>query len=157
MSWSRGHVIASVRAALAAELDAVERIARMAVDEATGDESKAENQYDTRSLEASYLARGQAERVGALRRLVAWLATLDAPAGGRVGLGSVVEIDDEGPRTVFVVPDGGGRSIDVDGAAVLLVTPGAPLGRALLGASPGDDVVVTQGDVERDVEVVRVG
>ena len=58
-------------------LEAAERAQAIAADEATSEQSKAEGKYDTRATEASYLARGQAERVVELRELVAWYGRLD--------------------------------------------------------------------------------
>jgi hypothetical protein len=55
-------LIQKVLAALAAELSGYERSARAAHAEATDEQSKAENKYDTRGLEASYLARGQSRQ-----------------------------------------------------------------------------------------------
>ncbi len=67
---------------------------------ATGADTKAENKYDTRGLEASYLAAGQAEQVEGLRLAVSLLDAfvfpdfeLDSP----IAQGALVEtdIDDE--------------------------------------------------------------
>ena len=44
---------------LIGELEVYFRAAEYARDEATHEQNKAENKYDTRGLEASYLARGQ--------------------------------------------------------------------------------------------------
>lgn len=145
--------------AMEAERDALERVAAMAQDEATGDESRAENKYDTRSLEASYLARGQAERVVALRRLCAYLRTATASEGPRIGLCSVValEAEDGRERVAVLVPDGGGKSVTVGGTKVDVITPRSPLGRALLGREAGDEVQVSGGSGRMTWEIVSVG
>lgn len=46
----------ALHALLAADLRGVEAMARLASDEATSEDNRAENKFDTRSLEASYLA-----------------------------------------------------------------------------------------------------
>lgn len=51
-------------------LNALLDSAKEAKDAATNEESKAENKYDTRGLEASYLAGAQAERAGVLLRAI---------------------------------------------------------------------------------------
>jgi hypothetical protein len=51
---------------LTADLSLYFKAASAARDEATHEQSKAENKYDTRGLEASYLARGQARQVAEL-------------------------------------------------------------------------------------------
>jgi transcription elongation GreA/GreB family factor len=133
-----------------AALDTLESMAQMSRDEATNAESKAEHKYDTRSTEASYLARGQAERVIALRRL---LGSIDgaqvAPSDGPARVLSLVELDTErGTRWVLLVPDGGGARIDVDGAMLLLVSPQSPAGTALIGASEGESVTFARAEAE---------
>ncbi|MEQ1505757.1 MAG: GreA/GreB family elongation factor [Myxococcota bacterium] len=140
---TRQAVIAALVDRLRTELDAQLAVAKMASDEATGEQSKAENQYDTRSLEASYLARGQAERVGALRGLLGFLEGEIPPVGATVGLCAVVGLDgDDGPIVALLVPREGGRRLVVDGVEVVAVTPEAPLGRGLLGKEVGDTIEV---------------
>lgn len=51
-------LIKKIVAQLEAELALLTKAARSAHAEATHESSKAENKYDTRGLEASYLARG---------------------------------------------------------------------------------------------------
>jgi transcription elongation GreA/GreB family factor len=158
MPPDRARVIETLLTQLRAELAVQEAAARMAMDEATGEESKAENQYDTRSLEASYLARGQAERVGALRRLLGFLELPSDPATDRVGLGCLVEVQ-SGPSSswIFLVPREGGRRIQVDGTPISVLTPASPLGAALLGAGEGDEVEVERGGGVGIYQVVTVG
>ncbi|MCB9683097.1 MAG: transcription elongation factor GreAB [Alphaproteobacteria bacterium] len=142
---SKSAVVAAVRAALQAALDAALDGARTARDEATHGESKAENKYDTRGLEASYLAAGQGARVVELRGA---LAGLVHPGSGVVGVGALVQLDDS--AWYYVATGGGGVRVHADGVDVCVLTPDAPLGRALLGLGEGDaeaiggrEVVVT--------------
>ena len=51
----RADLIARVREAVRTDVDAMERMVTMSRDEATSDESRPENKYDTRALEASYV------------------------------------------------------------------------------------------------------
>ncbi len=139
-------VLEAVTTHLRRELDELEAAMRAAQHEATGAESKAENKYDTRSLEASYLARGQAERVVALRRVVGVLRIVDPrPRGADAPLGQLGLAELEGSdhtRWVLLVPDGGGRRVQVGDVEVLLVSPRSPAGKGLLGAVEGDEVAL---------------
>lgn len=113
---NRKDVMTAVAKAFAVELDGVERMAALATAEATSSESKSEGKYDTRATEASYLARGQAERVGALRRLVSWFEQDIIVQTKHVAISSLVHVDDDGTQAWWLMlPDGGGRKIDVDG------------------------------------------
>lgn len=114
---------------------------------ATHEESKAENKYDTRGLEASYLAAGQSRRVEEIRRaLSAWRALQLRPYDDASGiqLGTLVSLSNGlGNAQRFLLgPDGAGLKLaDADGE-IMLITAHAPLGRALLGLGPGDEVSV---------------
>lgn len=140
-------MLAAVRRALQEALDAALAGAATAIDEATHGESRAENKYDTRGLEASYLAAGQGTRVLELR---AALAGLDAEGGAVVGVGSLVQLSTG--AWYLIAAGGGGVRVDVDGETVAVLTPASPLGGALLGAEEGDEVEV--GDRSVAVEVL---
>jgi len=55
-------IVQKIIALLVAELEGYNRSARAAHAEATDEQCKAENKYDTPGLEASYLARGQSRQ-----------------------------------------------------------------------------------------------
>jgi len=151
---TRAQAHEALLASLHSELHTAEQMVQMSRDEATHGESKAENKYDTRSLEASYLAAGQGERVLALRRLVSWLDTAPRAGSEVAALGSVVALEDEDGDCTWMVllPDGGGHRVDVGGEPLVVVTPEAPMGRVLLGLEAGDELVFRS----RDFEVIAV-
>lgn len=135
----------------------MQRMASLASAEATHTESKAENKYDTRGLEASYLAAGQARRVVELRRIAAFFDRLVVkPVDGPAGVGSLIETEEDGvTRWLFLAPEGGGTHVDVGGVAVRLVTPSSPLGRELVGAESGDEIEVEMPRLRR-IELLSV-
>ena len=149
--------VEAIRSTLSVELEAIERVAAMARDEVSSDETKQEGKYDTRATEASYLARGQAWRVAELRRLKAWFDVLDPtrPPAPRIGPGSLVQLEGARPGWVFVAPVGGPRA-EVEGAEVRLISPKAPLGVAMDGCETGDffEVHTPTGTVEYEILVV---
>ena len=137
-------------------LEAAERAQAIATDEATSDESKAEGKYDTRATEASYLARGQPERVVQLRDLVVWYGSLDASRRLKtVQLGALVGLDGEQPQVLFVGPVGGSR-VTVEGVEIKTISLASPLGRALRGLSDGDELTYQTPSGLRELEVVAL-
>jgi transcription elongation GreA/GreB family factor len=130
-------------AMLAAALETAERAHAAAVEGATSDEARPENDKDTRGLEQSYLARGQAQRVAELEAAVAEVTALALRTFGKtdpIALSALVTVDEDGEdHRFFVAPHGGGNVL-AGGAQV--VTPSSPLGRALLGKRKGDEVEV---------------
>lgn len=136
----KARIVAALLEQVQAELDGMEAVAEAARDEATSSETKAEGKYDTRATEASYLARGQAWRIVSLRKQVAWLssgAPLQPLAEPVVQVGALVRIS--GPRDdlLFMAPIGGGR-VNVDGTTVLVISPSAPLGEAMVELETDD-------------------
>lgn len=143
---------------LQADLDRLEAAHRATLEAATHEEAKPENDKDTRALEQSYLARGQAMRVEELRRAVAEVAAMPvrpfAP-GEPVALGALVTAsEDDGERRLFVAPHGGGSALA--GGAVQVVTPSSPLGGALVGRAAGDACELAAGGRTRTLELEDV-
>ena len=144
-----------MRTAVAA-LEAAEKAQAIATDEATNEQSKAEGKYDTRATEAAYLARGQAERVVALRELVAWYGRLDLSRPlETISLGALVILEGDSDMVLFICPVGGDQ-VDLDGTTIKTVSFAAPLGAALRGLSEGDDVELKTPAGVRHLEVVAL-
>jgi transcription elongation GreA/GreB family factor len=153
-------VLAALRARLEQDLAVAVEAQRRTQSGATHEESKPENDKDTRALESSYLARGQALRVVELTRDLTTATAFELrafDAAAPIGVSALVELDD-GERTAFyfVSPVGGGLTLDVDGVSVRVLTPAAPLGRALLGQSVDADIEVPTPQGLRQLSITRV-
>lgn len=141
-------IVEKIIAALAAELDRYARSARSAHAEATDEQSKAENKYDTRGLEASYLARGQSRQAAEVMQAIEEYRSLvvrQFAAEDPIDIGAVVELEGKGrERTLyFVGPRAGGVTINCEGEAMLVITPQSPLGQQLIGARQGRRLEIT--------------
>jgi len=156
-SLSKSALKIELLARLGADLDTLERAYRATIEGATHEEAKPENDKDTRALEQSYLARGQAARIDELRTSIAGVNALplrdfdDGPAA----LGALVTVDEDGEESTLLLAPGGG-GVRLAGGTVQVVTPPSPLGRALLGKPAGDDVEVVVAGKTRAMRVVRV-
>jgi transcription elongation GreA/GreB family factor len=122
---------------------------------ATHEEAKPENDKDTRAVEQQYLARGQAARVADAEAGLLSVRAMELRGGPRAAVGTVLTIEDEdGERGVLIAPYGGGMKLAA--GKVQVVTPQAPLGRALLGKIEGDEVEVKLGPKARNIVIVGV-
>jgi transcription elongation GreA/GreB family factor len=143
---------------LQSELEAIERAQLATIEGATHEEAKPENDKDTRALEQSYLARGQATRVHELREAVAQVRALTLRAfqeGDPIAIGALVAIGERGKEAVlFVSPHGGGSRLA--GGLVQVITPASPLGRAIVGRRAGDSCELVLRGKTRDVVVASV-
>ncbi len=144
--------------ALAADLSVRERAHRAASEAATHAEAKPENDKDTRALEQSYLAHGEARRVEELRAALVNVEAMAVRAFGEhdaVVLGALVTTDEGGARTLlWIAPHGGGSRLA--GGLVQVVTPRSPLGQALIGKRAGDECSVSLAGRERVLTIVAV-
>ncbi|MCX6944263.1 MAG: transcription elongation factor [Verrucomicrobiota bacterium] len=137
----RERILAQLRATLALQVGA----AQLARDEAISEESKPENQYDTHSLEAGYLAEGQARQAAEIEESIKILSALAVPdfaADTPLALGAVAEVRDAQGVSAFyfLCPRAGGLELEAEHRTILVVTPQSPLGRQLLGRRVGDPV-----------------
>ncbi len=136
------HLLEKFVAQLDVELARYTQAARAAQADATDDQSRAENKYDTRGLEASYLAHGQSRQAmetAHAREQFAALDPRDFVPGEPVGVGALVELEGYGERVwCFFGPSAGGTEAVCDGQAVFVVTGQSPLGRELTGRIAGE-------------------
>lgn len=144
-----------------ADLEAIETSQHATQESATHPEARAEHAKDTRATETSYLARGLAGRVEELREAATAVASLvpaPLPDGAAIVLGALVAVEDErGMKSrYFVAPAGGGIELDIGSDSVRVVTPSAPLGRALIGRRVGDEFEFRTPQGVRVAEVVGV-
>lgn len=118
--------------------------ANTAHEAATHEESKAEDKYDTRGLEASYLAGAQAKRAAEIEQLIFYYRQLKLKsfsATTPIDVTALVELMDEdsGQNSFyFVVPRGGAMSLEVNGKKIQIVTVMSPMGEELIGKKVAD-------------------
>lgn len=142
---SKEKIIQEIIRALSADLTVLTSASRAAHAAATHAECLPDNKYDTTALEASYIAQGQANRAQEIRVSLECYRTLtlhsfddDTP----IRLTALVTLEGgEGDvRRIFLGPQAGGMKIGDDEGEVVVITPGSPLGRSLLGLRCGDEV-----------------
>jgi hypothetical protein len=140
----KDRLLDAIRAELRARFDRLTRAAKDAHAAATDPGSKADSKYDTRSLEASYLAAGQARQLDDLARDLGLFDAVTLPDFGiddPVDAGALVEAELHGESTWFLLaPAAGGLEITHDGLEITLLTPESALYQKLLGLRTGDQL-----------------
>jgi transcription elongation GreA/GreB family factor len=153
-------IIKKIIARLTAELETYFRAAQFSRAEATHESSKAESKYDTRGLEASYLARGQSKQAAELEAAIAEYQKLGVKKfadGEAIGIGALVELEHGGEKSFyFIGPRAGGTEILHGKKEILVITPQSPLGEQLMGKKSGDKLELKLGGEIRAAEVVSV-
>ncbi|HRH96314.1 MAG TPA: hypothetical protein PLB55_10295 [Prosthecobacter sp.] len=142
-------VLDQILSVLSTELASLTRAAQGAFAAATDPDSKAENKYDTRTLEASYVARGQAQRVAELQEAVRAFGALSGSAlepGAAITLGALVSLETPEERAhYFLGPFAGGTEIVCEGKEIIVITPASALGQKLIGRREGETIALRPG------------
>ncbi|MCW8329906.1 transcription elongation factor [Photobacterium sp. SDRW27] len=151
------HIIDELKNVHQAAVDAATR----AYETATHEENAPEHKYDTLSLEASYLAQGQAHRVAECEEDLAKYAKLDArPFANEdpIALGCLIHLvdEDDTDKYIFLGPAAGGLKLTFEGKEIIIVTPSAPLGEALSGQQVDDAVEVFIGEDRKFFDIVAL-
>jgi transcription elongation GreA/GreB family factor len=145
---------------LAEELEVYFRAARASRTEATHEQSKAENKYDTRGLEASYLARGQSKQAAEIQGAIAAFEKLSARTFGEadaIDVGAFVELELDGEKAAyFIGPRGGGTEVIHDKREVLVITPESPLGQQLMGRKQGEVLKLKLANAQNQCRLMKV-
>jgi transcription elongation GreA/GreB family factor len=142
------------------ELAVYFRAAQASRTEATHESSKAENKYDTRGLEASYLARGQSKQAAELETSIEEFEKLVAhkfSANEGIGIGALVELETGGEVSFyFIGPRAGGTEVVQDKKEILVITPQSPLGGQLMNKKQGDRPQLVLAGKKQSARIVSV-
>jgi transcription elongation GreA/GreB family factor len=153
-------LIKKIIARLTDELAVYFRVANSSRAEATHEQNKAEGKYDTRGLEASYLARGQSRQAAEIEAAIAEfgkLAVRKFGDGEAIGPGALVELETGGEHSFyFIGPRAGGTEVVHEKREILVITPQSPLGEQLLGKKHGDQPQLTLGGMRQPARIVSV-
>ncbi|MDT8317782.1 MAG: transcription elongation factor GreAB [bacterium] len=153
-------LIAQMLEDLKGRLAALYQSARAAYEGATHEESRAEDKYDTRGLEASYLAGAQAKRTGELEDAIARYRNLKARIfedDDPIALTALVQLEVDGIESLyFIGPEIGGTKLVQEGENITVITPKAPLGKKLVGSRADDEFNLTIGGVKRSCLIISV-
>jgi transcription elongation GreA/GreB family factor len=156
----KAQLIKQVITSLTESLGVLEKAARASHEEATHESSRAESKYDTRGLEAAYLAGGQARQAKEILDSIKAYETLvirDFAPGESIELTALVGLDADGTQsTYFIGPKSGGLEIKHRRQEIMVITPQSPLGQNLMGRKAGQHWSVKLGGSTVKYHIVSV-
>lgn len=122
-----------------------------AAEYATNEESRAESQWDTQGLEASYLAAGQAGQARqwaqAIEELQSEREDLLKP-NTQISLGALFSCDfGDSVEYFFFAGTAGGQTISMDEYEVTVITAQSPLASRLRGRKAGETFRLPNGSI----------
>ena len=153
-------LIEKIVAELRSELELLAKAAQAAHLEATHESSKAENKYDTRGLEASYLAAGQSRQANEAALAIDELRKLPLrpfSAEDEIDVGAIVETASKREKNFyFIAPRAGGTEVSLNGCEILVITPQSPLGQQLFGRKQGEKLKVVVAGTATELRIISV-
>jgi hypothetical protein len=153
-------LVSAIIEKLRADLALYHKAAGFARAEATHEQSKAENKYDTRGLEASYLARGQSRQAAEIAQAIAHfekLAVRSFGQGDAIDTGAVLKLQSGKEASLyFIGPRAGGTEVSHENEEVLVITPESPLGSQLLGRKAGEKCELELGGRKQQFKIANV-
>lgn len=143
-----------------AEMNVMAKAAAEAREAATHEESIAEDKYDTRGLEASYLAGAQAKRATELQIIIHSLQSLEIykfDKDSPIAMTALTEVSTNLKSSLyFIAPKGGGMNLNVENQNVQVITPDSRLGKELIGKHAGDTFELKISDRLNEYEILKV-
>ncbi|MGJ8672085.1 hypothetical protein [Rubritalea sp.] len=144
MSNSKHDLIQFVLKSLEKDLVVLRKAALETHKSSTSEESKAEGKYDTRGLEASYLAEAQAAQVLQFEESITKLKqvdTADLDGDDPITSGTMIIVSTDSEELAYLMlPAGGGMQLESQGLDFIVITPDSPVGATLIGKSVGEQV-----------------
>ncbi len=157
---NKSEIVQTFIIAIESELAILKTAAKDTANYATDPENKPENKYDTRGLEASYLAGAQAQRVAEMQDVLLCFkstALKNFHDGSVVAITALVEVVlNEKTNYLLIMPLGGGQTIKFLNQTIQVVTPTSPLGKALIGQSVGELITILAGGQKREYEIASI-
>ena len=142
----KSELVGLIVSELRARLERLAKAAMAAHEAATDPGSKAESKYDTRSLEESYLATGQARQVKELGETLRTFETLKLRNFSQteaIDAGAIVTLRKPGKSQnihFLLAPAAGGLEIVFQNKEITLLSPESPLYEKLLGKRAGAEI-----------------
>jgi transcription elongation GreA/GreB family factor len=121
------------------DLSSMEEVAHATKDYVVDGDLKSDGKYDTRAIEAAYLAGAQEKRVEEIKLDIQMLKDLELQATTTVQLGSLALINlNKVERWYFLSSTAGGSMVEVNGTSVLVISVFSPIGNEAINLSAGD-------------------
>ena len=138
------------------ELKELQEVAQHSKEDATNSEMKQDGKYDTRKIEASYLAGAQERRVHEVEQELNFLKTLKIPEhGSTIEVGMLFKLEHEGKvHTHAIYPCAGGHHLDINGEEIIVLSHVSPVGEEALGLDLGDTFEVELANREIEYRIL---
>lgn len=121
---------------------------------------KSDGKYDTRGVEAAYLAGAQMRRVEELkleRQLIEGIPVHTYKKGREIAIGDLLELEHNGRvRKYYLSSTAGGSMLEVNKEVIVVISVFSPIGTQVIGLLCGDDFVIELSGGSREYRILNV-
>ncbi len=140
------------------ELSQIEAAALTTKAYAQDGDLKSDGKYDTRGIEAGYLAGAQMKRLEELkleRQMLEEIPLRAYRTEDQVGIGALVEVKlNNIIRKYFIASTAGGTMLNIENEAILVISVFSPLGDAMIDLKVGEIFELEMNNSIRTYEIV---
>lgn len=142
------------------ELKGLEVAAQTTKDYVQDGDLKSDGKYDTRGIEAGYLAGAQMKRIEELkleRQMLEEIPLREFSATDDIGIGALVDIELNAiTRKYFLATTAGGTMLNINGQGILVISVFSPIGDAIVDQRVGDEFELETPQGKRSYTIVSV-
>ena len=158
MNFDKQLLISLIKEKLQADVTIAAQAVETARDTATHKDCLGSSKYETMGTEASYLAKGQGERLLELERALAYFKQSNPQQASIAEMLSLITLEDDlgKQRLLFLAADAGGLAVEYQNKTITILTPKSPLGRKLMGKTEGETFELNNAGTLKSYEVRNI-
>lgn len=151
-------ILQELRDRVQKDLDQAKSALSTARKHASEEELKSDGKYDTRSIEAGYLAGALQVRATELEQELALLGEISFEFDhDQLSIGSLAEIElNQNKRHYFISSTSGGSLISIDDCPILVISAFSPIAAAAIGLSVGETFEVEINAQVREYKIISI-
>ena len=142
------------------ELNELEALTQTTKEYVQDGDLKSDGKYDTRGIEAGYLAGAQMKRLEELKlekQMIEELPTRNFSTDDQVGIGALVEVKlNNLIRKYFLATTAGGTMLNINGDPILVISVFSPIGDAMVDLRQGEEFELEVNGQKRDYKIVSL-
>lgn len=142
------------------EILKLQKIAKSAQEYANSESVKSDGKYDTRGVEAGYLAGAQLKRLEELKLEKKLLEDMELKKFGEkdeIAIGALLEIKfNNTQKKYFLSSTAGGSMAKIENEVILVISAFSPIGAEAIGLKKGDEFELDFKGEVRNYQIVNV-
>lgn len=127
-----------------------------ALDHSRSDDMKSEGKYDTRAIEAGYLASAKKQRMDELEIEYASLQKVSPTANDKISLGSLALLERRGKELWHFFSPASGEKIQIGDYTIVIISINSPLSMELMGLSEGDSIDFESPQGDEEITILKI-